>query len=77
MRHNRFKLSRLCSSDNYELSKRARKAELERSHERFAASGIEAEPVLVPTLKVFGARIRISREEAERLSPELVRWEEV
>ena len=60
----------ICSSDNYELSKRVHRAYLREIHESF---DIEI-TVKIPYVKCFGTLIKITMEEAKRLEPTLIIW---
>lgn len=77
MKHNRFKTSRICSSDNYERSSKAHLSELRRAHEKFVEVVEREQPLvlLMPYITVFGNKKRISEAEAKTLPRDLVKWE--
>lgn len=60
----------VCSSDNYELSKRVHRKYLQEIHENF---DIEI-TVKIPYVKCFGKLIKITIAEANNLNPSLVTW---
>ena len=65
MSRNRFNTSRVCSSDNYALSKRAHTNELAKNHSRLQEMLIKEEIVLKKTayIKVFGRFIPLDSTE--------------
>lgn len=77
MKHNRFKTSRICSSDNYERSSKAHINELRMAHEAFVEVVEKQQPIvlLLPYITVFGNKKRISEAEAKVLPQDLVKWE--
>lgn len=63
----RFKINRLCSSDNYIASKRIHRKDLVDSHNNnkaFFAALINEKMVKTPYVRVFGKLMQISVEEA-------------
>lgn len=60
----------ICSSDNYELSKKVHKEYLREIHENF---NIEI-TVKIPYIKCFGTLIKITIEETRHIEPTLVIW---
>lgn len=65
MSRNRFNTSRVCSSDNYALSKRVHTNELTKNHSRLQEMLIKEEIVLKKTayIKVFGRFIPLDSTE--------------
>lgn len=65
MSRNRFNTSRVCSSDNYALSKRVHTNELVKNHSRLQEMLIKEEIVLKKTayIKVFGRFIPLDSTE--------------
>lgn len=65
MSKNRFNTSRVCSSDNYALSKRVHTNELAKNHSRLQEMLIKEEIVLKKTayIKVFGRFIPLDSTE--------------
>lgn len=66
----RINRAAVCSSDNYELSKKIHRQYLKELHESFS---IEI-TVKVPYVRCFGNLIEITNEEANNLNPTLVIW---
>ena len=63
----RFKINRLCSSDNYIASKRIHRKDLVDSHNNnkaFFAELVNEKMVKTPYVRVFGKLMQISVEEA-------------
>lgn len=60
----------VCSSDNYELSKRVHRKYLQEIHDNF---DIEI-TVKIPYVKCFGKLIKITIAKANNLNPSLVTW---
>ena len=70
MRH-RFKTSRLCSSDNYIVSKRSHIRSIidfHNSNIEFITKIMEKRVHKIPYVKVFGKLIQISLEEAAQIN---------
>ena len=66
----RFKTSRICSSDNYILSKRVHIRSIIDSHNNnktLIATIIEKRVHKIPYVKVFGKLVQISLEEATQI----------
>lgn len=65
MSRNRFNTSRVCSSDNYALSKRVHTNELTKNHSRLQEMLVKEEIVLKKTayIKVFGRFIPLDSTE--------------
>ena len=65
MPRNRFNISRICSSDNYALSKRVHNNELAANHSKLQEMLIKEEIVLKKTayIKVFGRFIPLDSTE--------------
>ena len=73
----RFKASRICSSDNYILSKRTHIKHIVNSHNNNRALNIaiiERKIPKIPYIKVFGKLIQISIEEATQINATTVIW---
>ena len=73
----RFKTSRICSSDNYILSKRTHIKHIVNSHNNNRALNtaiIERKIPKIPYIKVFGKLIQISIEEATQINATTVIW---
>lgn len=65
----RFKTSRLCSSDNYVVSKRIHKQDIINSHNNNkAVIAAIVERRKIPYVRVFGELMRISIEEATEIN---------
>ena len=66
----RFKTSRLCSSDNYVISKRIHKQDIINSHNNNKAviAAIVERRTKIPYVRVFGELMRISIEEATEIN---------
>ena len=66
----RFKTSRLCSSDNYIISKRIHKQDIINSHNNNKAviAAIVERRTKIPYVRVFGKLMRISIEEATEIN---------
>ena len=60
----------ICSSDNYELSKKVHKEYLREIHENF---NIEI-TVKIPYIKCFGNLLQITIEETKHIEPALIIW---
>lgn len=60
----------ICSSDNYELSKKVHKEYLREIHENF---NIEI-TVKIPYIKCFGTLVKITIEETKHIEPTLIIW---
>lgn len=70
MRH-RFKTSRLCSSDNYIMSKRSHIRNIIDFHNNniaFIAEIMEKRAHKIPYVKIFGKLVQISLEEATQIN---------
>ena len=73
----RFKASRICSSDNYILSKRIHIKHIVKSHNNNKALNtaiIERKISKIPYIKVFGKLIQISIKEATQINATTVIW---
>lgn len=73
----RFKTSRICSSDNYILSKRIHIKHIVNSHNNnktLNTAIIERKISKIPYIKVFGKLIQISIEEATQINATTVIW---
>ena len=73
----RFKTSRICSSDNYILSKRTHIKHIVSSHNNnktLNTAIIERKISKIPYIKVFGKLIQISIEEATQIKATTVIW---
>lgn len=67
----RFKTSRLCSSDNYVISKKIHKQDIINSHNNnkaIIAAIVERRTDKIPYVRVFGNLMQISIEEATRVN---------
>ena len=73
----RFKASRICSSDNYILSKRIHIKHIVNSHNNnktLNTAIIERKISKIPYIKVFGKLIQISIKEAIQINTTTVIW---
>lgn len=73
----RFKTNRICSSDNYILSKRIHIKHIVNSHNNnktLNTAIIERKIPKIPYIKVFGKLIQISIEEATQINTTTVIW---
>ena len=73
----RFKTSRICSSDNYILSKRTHIKHIVNLHNNNKALNtaiIERKIPKIPYIKVFGKLIQISIKEATQINATTVIW---
>ena len=73
----RFKTSRICSSDNYILSKRTHIkhiVNLHNNNKTLNTAIIERKISKIPYIKVFGKLIQISIEEATQINVTTVIW---
>ena len=73
----RFKASRICSSDNYILSKRIHIKHIVNSHNNnktLNTAIIERKISKIPYIKVFGKLIQISIKEATQINATTVIW---
>ena len=73
----RFKASRICSSDNYILSKRIHIKHIVNSHNNnktLNTAIIERKIFKIPYIRVFGKLIQISIEEATQINATTVIW---
>ena len=67
----RFKTSRLCSSDNYEISRKIRKQDIINSHNNnksIIATMVAKRTDKIPYVRIFGELMKISPEEANMLN---------
>ena len=66
----RFKTSRLCSSDNYVISKKIHKQDIINSHNNNKAiiAAIVERRTKIPYVRVFGELMQISIEEATEIN---------
>ena len=67
----RFKTSRLCSSDNYVVSKRIHKQDIINSHNNnkaVIATIVERRTNKIPYVRIFGKLMQISLEEATEIN---------
>ena len=67
----RFKTSRLCSSDNYEISRKIHKQDIISSHNNnkaVIAAIVERRTNKIPYVRVFGELMQISLEEATEIN---------
>ena len=67
----RFKTSRLCSSDNYEISRKIHKQDVINSHNNnksIIATMVAKRTDKIPYVRIFGELMKISPEEANMLN---------
>ena len=67
----RFKTSRLCSSDNYEISRKIHKQDVINSHNNnksIIATMVAKRTDKIPYVRIFGKLMQISLEEATEIN---------
>ena len=66
----RFKTNRLCSSDNYEISRKIHKQDVINSHNnnKSIIATMVAKTDKIPYVRIFGELMKISPEEANMLN---------
>lgn len=80
MPRKRFKSSRICSSENYEDSRKVHFNDLQRNHDSHIDTlmmiqlSIKVEIRRIPYVMAFGTMIPLSKEEVTKIEASLVVW---